>query len=81
MASLSQQHWSLLNAATDRLGKQLDPQIKPKRQEVMQQVASSALSVEDGLCQWEEIRWIQRINLHLARLSDHLVAASLLGDQ
>lgn len=47
----------------------------------MQQVASSALSVEDGLCQWEEIRWIQRINLHLARLSHHLVAASLLGDQ
>lgn len=54
----------------------IDTHAEPLRADIMSQVASGKLSVAEGTDCLEAIRWLQRVSLHVDRISHHLLATS-----
>ena len=54
----------------------MDTHAEPLRADIMSQVASGKLSVAEGTDCLEAIRWLQRVSVHVDRITFHLYASN-----
>jgi phosphate:Na+ symporter len=52
----------------------MDTHAEPLRADIMRDVASGKLNVREGTECLEAIRWLQRVSVHIERITDHLQA-------
>jgi phosphate:Na+ symporter len=72
---LSEQ-WSAAAQCSHAISRRLHQRVKPFRRDVMAEVASGGVAVDQGTQRLEAIRWLRRVSQHLQRISDHLETAA-----
>ncbi len=75
--ALESNHWAEAAKVGQEASDTIEKQVAPYRQSVMAKIASGELGVPEGTECLEAIRWLTRVSLHVARISQHYGQAVL----
>jgi phosphate:Na+ symporter len=76
---LSNKHLHQARSLAEQNLRLMDTHAEPLRAEIMRIVASGKLTVADGTDCLEAIRWLQRVSVHIDRITHHFLVANTLN--
>lgn len=77
VTSLNAKEWRATSRCALETRAELTKHLRPYRERVMQQIARGEIDVPQGTAYLEGVRWLQRVNWHLCRITRHFEDALL----
>ncbi len=71
LSALETHQWSDAIKLSEQARVEIEQQVSPYRQSVMQRIANGELDVPEGTDYLQAVRWLTRVSTHIARIAQH----------